>query len=250
MTRKVPPGHLRKDACMSVRILVVEDEEKLARFVELELQHEGYEVTKSGNGREALELALAGEFDLILLDIMLPGLNGLEVLRRLLKEKQVPVILLTARDAVMDKVSGLDAGAVDYITKPFAIEELLARIRVALKLHASSGRPQAAEEEQEGVLRWGRLTLDDARHQVRYNGQEISLTGREFLMLKTLLENQDIVLSRDTLLNRVCGYDFVGETNIVDVYIRYLRSKIDDVFGVKMIQTVRGVGYVIKSEEG
>ena len=235
---------------MSAKILVVEDEEKLARFVELELQHEGYEVTKSGNGRDALELALKENFDLILLDIMLPGLNGLEVLRRLLKAKQIPVILLTARDAVMDKVSGLDAGAVDYITKPFAIEELLARIRVALKLHPSAGHSSHSDEDREGILRWGQLTLDDARHQVRYNGQEISLTGREFLMLKTLLENQDIVLSRDTLLNRVCGYDFIGETNIVDVYIRYLRSKIDDVFRIKMIQTVRGVGYVIKSEEG
>ena len=237
---------------MDTVILLVEDEEKLARFVELELLHEGYRVDKSGNGREALDLALANHYDLILLDIMLPGLNGLEVLRRLLKEKDVPVILLTARDAVMDKVSGLDAGAVDYITKPFAIEELLARIRVALKLHAPAEPSSASRraEDREGVLHWGQLTLDEARHQVRYGGQEITLTGREFLMLKTLLENQDIVLSRDTLLNRVCGYDFVGETNIVDVYIRYLRSKIDDVFRVKMIQTVRGVGYVIKSEEG
>ena len=180
---------------------------------------------------------------------MLPGLNGLEVLRRLQKEKTVPVILLTARDAVMDKVAGLDAGAVDYITKPFAIEELLARIRVALKLHAPSETHTSDPSlSREGVYTWGLLTLDDQKHRVTYSDQEIFLTNREFLMLKTLLENKDIVLSRDTLLNRVCGYDFVGETNIVDVYIRYLRSKIDDVFHVKMIQTVRGVGYVIKSE--
>lgn len=230
------------------QILIVEDEEKLARFVELELLHEGYNVTKSGNGREALDLALQENYDLILLDIMLPGLNGLEVLRRLLREKEVPVILLTARDAVMDKVSGLDAGAVDYITKPFAIEELLARIRVALKLHRSTSGKSGTPVQEEGILSWGELTLDELRHRVRYGGHEISLTNREFLMLKTLLENKDIVLSRDTLLDRVCGYDFVGETNIVDVYIRYLRSKIDDVFGVKMIHTVRGVGYVIKSE--
>lgn len=230
------------------QILLVEDEEKLARFVELELLHEGYNVTKSGNGREALDLALQENYDLILLDIMLPGLNGLEVLRRLLREKEVPVILLTARDAVMDKVSGLDAGAVDYITKPFAIEELLARIRVALKLHRSTSGKSGTPVQEEGILSWGELTLDELRHRVRYGGHEISLTNREFLMLKTLLENKDIVLSRDTLLDRVCGYDFVGETNIVDVYIRYLRSKIDDVFGVKMIHTVRGVGYVIKSE--
>lgn len=236
---------------MKASILLVEDEEKLARFVELELMHEGYRVEKSCNGREALELALKNQYDLILLDIMLPGLNGLEVLRRLLKEKEVPVILLTARDAVMDKVSGLDAGAVDYITKPFAIEELLARIRVALKLHAVHPAVKAESGNtgsEEGVIRWQDLTLDDRRHEVRYAGHEITLTNREFLMLKTLLENQDIVLSRDTLLNKVCGYDYAGETNVVDVYIRYLRSKIDDVFGIKMIRTVRGVGYVIKSE--
>ena len=236
---------------MNASILLVEDEEKLARFVELELMHEGYSVEKSGNGREALEMALRNSYDLILLDIMLPGLNGLEVLRRLLKEKDVPVILLTARDAVMDKVSGLDAGAVDYITKPFAIEELLARIRVALKLHAGRSprdNGKGSAESEEGVLRWQELTLDERRHRVRYAEHEITLTNREFLMLKTLLENQDIVMSRDTLLNKVCGYDYVGETNVVDVYIRYLRSKIDDVFGVKMIHTVRGVGYVIKSE--
>ena len=235
---------------MGANILIVEDEEKLARFIELELIHEGYTVSKSGNGREALNQAIRNPYDLILLDIMLPGLNGLEVLRRLQKEKPTPVILLTARDAVMDKVSGLDAGAVDYITKPFAIEELLARIRVALKLHPVSGeeadRNTARKKLPEGMLSWGPLTLDIPRHQVRYDSHEIVLTSREFLMLQTLLENQDIVLSRDTLLDKVCGYEYMGETNMIDVYIRYLRSKIDDVFSVKMIQTVRGVGYVIK----
>ncbi len=236
---------------MSANILIVEDEEKLARFVELELLHEGYKVSKCGNGRDAYEEAVRTQYDLILLDIMLPGLSGIEVLRRLMKERPTPVILLTARDAVMDKVAGLDAGAVDYVTKPFAIEELLARIRVALKLHPQSdGRIPSPEEDPDEVLRWGSLTLDVPRHRVMMSGHEISLTNREFLMLKTLLENQDIVLSRDTLLEKVCGYDYVGETNVVDVYIRYLRSKIDDVFGVKMIQTVRGVGYVIRTSEG
>ena len=234
---------------MSAHILVVEDEEKLARFVELELLHEGYQVTKSGNGREALTLAEQGDFDLILLDIMLPGLNGLEVLRRLSRNSAVPCILLTARDAVMDKVAGLDAGAVDYITKPFAIEELLARIRVALKLHGQRQNASLDPDRRTDLLTWGDLTLDEPRHQVKVQNHEISLTNREFNMLKTLLENQDIVLSRDVLLERVCGYDYMGETNIVDVYIRYLRSKIDDVFGFKMIQTVRGVGYVIKSHD-
>lgn len=233
---------------MAADILVVEDDEGLARFIELELMHEGYQVVRADNGRDALRIALAENFDLLLLDIMLPGLNGLEVMRRLQQEKPTPVILLTARDAVMDKVAGLDAGAVDYITKPFAIEELLARIRVALKLHGKSVVKEI-EPEQEGNLVWENLTLSEKKHQVCYAGEEIVLTNREFQMLKTLLENKDIVLSRDTLLERVCGFNYIGETNVVDVYIRYLRSKIDEVYGVKMIHTVRGVGYVIKSVE-
>lgn len=234
---------------MGAHILVVEDEEKLARFVELELMHEGYTVSKSMNGREALQMAVGNEYDLILLDIMLPGLNGLEVLRRLQQSKPTPVILLTARDAVMDKVAGLDAGAVDYITKPFAIEELLARIRVALKLHGRAA-DNAAHDGRDDILRWEKLALSEKRHQVTWDGQEIVLTNREFQMLSILLKNQDIVLSRDTLLDKVCGYDYVGETNVIDVYIRFLRAKIDEVFQVKMIQTVRGVGYVIKSDAG
>lgn len=238
---------------MSTRILVVEDEEKLARFTELELIHEGYTVKKAMDGRTALEMASTREYDLILLDIMLPGLNGLEVLRRLGPDYDVPVILLTARDAVMDKVAGLDAGAVDYITKPFAIEELLARIRVALKQHnrqitVDSTQTLATGKVEEGVYVWNGLKLEEKKRRVTYNNQEITLTNREFLMLETLLQNMDIVLSRDTLLEKVCGYDYVGETNVVDVYVRFLRAKIDDVFGIKMIQTVRGVGYVIKSE--
>ena len=232
---------------MESNILVVEDDEGLARFIELELQHEGYEVTRTDNGRDALELATGRDFSLILLDIMLPKLNGLEVLRRLQQTKPTPVILLTARDAVMDKVAGLDAGAVDYITKPFAIEELLARIRVALKLR-SHAAVKNIDTTQEGVFVWGELVLSPQKHQVTYAGEEIILTNREFMMLQTLLENKDIVLSRDTLLERVCGFNYVGETNVVDVYIRYLRSKIDEVYGVHMIETVRGVGYVIKSK--
>lgn len=234
---------------MGAHILIVEDEEKLARFVELELIHEGYQVTKSGNGREALSMAENERFDLILLDILLPGLNGLEVLRRLMQEgNPTPVILLTARDAVMDKVAGLDAGAVDYITKPFAIEELLARIRVGLKLHGTAANSQI-EEKEEGMLQWQNLILSEKRHQLTWNGQEIHLTNREFCMLQVLLENRNMVLSRETLLEKVCGYDYMGETNVVDVYVRFLRSKIDEVYGVKMIRTIRGVGYVIKEEE-
>lgn len=235
---------------MNEHILVVEDEEKLARFIELELNHEGYEVSKAFDGRTALEMAENNDYSLILLDIMLPELNGLEVLRRLSKSHPTPVILLTARDAVMDKVAGLDAGAVDYITKPFAIEELLARIRVALKLHSNASAPAGATApvDAEGIYTWKDLVLDDPRHRVTYGGREINLTNREFIMLKVLLMNKDIVLSRDTLLEKVCGYDYVGETNVVDVYVRFLRTKIDETFGIKMIQTVRGVGYVIKSE--
>lgn len=231
---------------MAVKILLVEDEEKIARFTELELVHEGYEVEKAADGRAGLEMAESGEYDLCLLDIMLPGLSGLEVLRRLRKTSQMPVIMLTARDAVMDKVSGLDMGADDYITKPFAIEELLARIRVALKKSARGRQQEANVPDAPQVLTCGKLSLDTARHAVLYGETGIELTNREFLLLRTLLENKSIVMSRDTLLDRVWGFDYVGETNVVDVYVYYLRSKIDDVFGVKIIHTVRGVGYVIK----
>ncbi len=223
------------------RILVVEDEEKIARFIELELKHEGYEVDKAFDGRTGLDKALTGEFNLILLDVMLPGLNGLEVLRRLRQNLETPVIMLTARDAVMDKVSGLDAGADDYITKPFAIEELLARIRVCLKKTAKiSGDPETETILIRGVL------LDVDRHEVMVNGNLIELTNREFELLKVLMRNKNLVLDRDRLMNEVCGYDYMGETNIIDVYVRYLRTKIDDRFGIKLIQTIRGVGYSIK----
>ena len=222
------------------RILIIEDEEKLARFVELELGYEGYKVTKSFDGREGLELALTGEFDLILLDIMLPALNGMEVLRRLRRSASVPVIMLTARDNVVDKVSGLDSGADDYITKPFAIEELLARIRAALR------KTPAVSQEQ--ILSTEKVRLDTARRTVTACGNDVELTKREFDILEHLLKNKGIVISRDTLLNEIWGYDYIGQTNAVDVYIRFLRGKIDDAFGIKLIHTVRGVGYVIRDE--
>lgn len=225
---------------MGTRILIVEDEVKFARFVEMELTYEGYSVTKAFDGRTGLELADSEDFDLILLDVMLPGLNGIEVLRRIRKVSSVPIIMLTARDSVMDKVSGLDLGADDYITKPFAIEELLARIRAAL-------RKQTRSSDQ-NVLGAGLLCLDPDRRQVSYDGTPIDLTKREFDVLQYLLENKNIVVSRDVLLENVWGYDFEGQTNAVDVYIRFLRGKIDEVFGVKLISTVRGVGYVIRDE--
>ena len=226
---------------MAEKILLIEDEEKLARMVELELRYEGYEVEKAFDGRTGLDRALSGEHELILLDIMLPALSGMEVLRRLRRESQVPVIMLTARDTVVDKVSGLDSGADDYITKPFAIEELLARIRAALRK-----RPAAPADAP--LLTCGSLVMDVERHTVEVDGRGVELTRREFDLLHYLLENKGKVISRESLLDNVWGFDFVGEINAVDVYIRFLRSKIDEQFGVKLIHTVRGVGYVIREE--
>lgn len=225
---------------MGAKILLIEDEEKLARFVELELSYEGYTVTKAFNGRTGCELALSEPFDLILLDIMLPQLNGMEVLRRIRRTSSVPVIMLTARDSVSDKVSGLDLGADDYITKPFAIEELLARIRTALRKRAAGGEGE--------ILSAGPLRLNVKRHTVTVQETDIDLTKREFDLLQFLLQNKGLVLSREVLLEHVWDYDFDGGTNAVDVYIRFLRTKIDDVFGCKLIHTVRGVGYVMKDE--
>ncbi|MBQ6661332.1 MAG: response regulator transcription factor [Lachnospiraceae bacterium] len=227
---------------MATKVLIVEDEEQIARFVELELRHEGYSTGKAADGRTGLSMAESGEYDIVLLDIMLPELNGLEVLRRLRKTSEIPVILLTARDSVMDKVSGLDLGADDYVTKPFAIEELLARIRVAMKKKGTAAKDDA------GKLVWRDLTVDPAAYSAVWDNVPIELSKREFDLLALLLTNRNIVLGRDTLLQKVCGYDYVGETNVIDVYIRYLRAKIDERFGVHMIQTVRGVGYVIKDE--
>lgn len=225
---------------MMPRILLIEDEAKIARFVELELAHEGYQVDKAEDGRLGLEMAEKGGYDLVLLDIMLPLLNGLEVLRRLRRESDVPVIVLTARDATMDKVTGLDMGADDYITKPFSIEELLARIRAALR------KKQSADNQ---VLTVGPLQMDVARHQVRVGSQSVDLTGREFSLLQILMENQSIVLTREALMEKVWGYDYAGETNVVDVYIRYLRSKIDEAHRVKLIHTIRGVGYTVRPDQ-
>lgn len=226
---------------MNERILIIEDEEKLARFIEMELLYEGYRVEKAYDGRVGLDLALNGTFDLVVLDIMLPSLNGMEVLRRIRRSSSMPIIMLTARDTIVDKVSGLDNGADDYMTKPFEIEELLARIRNALRKNRSV--PAAGR-----CLRACGLTLDVDKHEASVNNNPVDLTKREFSLLQYLLENKGIVLTREKLLEKVWGYDYVGDTNAVDVYVRYLRSKIDEVFGLKLIHTVRGVGYVIKDE--
>jgi DNA-binding response OmpR family regulator len=208
--------------------------------VELELEYEGYEVEKAFNGRDGLELASTRPFDLVLLDILLPELNGIEVLRRLRRVSDVPVIMLTARDAVVDKVAGLDGGANDYITKPFAIEELLARIRAALRNNING-----EDSRQSSMLSAGMLTLVPETREVLVDVDRIDLTKREFDLLYYLLKNKNIVISRDTILQEIWGYDFSGGTNAVDVYIRYLRSKIEEPYHIKLIHTIRGVGYVI-----
>ena len=227
------------------KVLIIEDDEKLARMIELELVHEDYEVEKAADGVTGLKTAEEGDHDLILLDIMLPGMSGIEVLRRLRESKEVPVILLTARDETVDKVLGLDSGADDYITKPFAIEELLARIRASLRKTQKQGSDNAGDSGN-SVLKYENLNVDKDAHSVTFgDDEEVELTHKEFELLVCLLENRGRVMSRDALLNKVWGYDYIGETNVVDVYIRFLRSKIDERFDTKIITTVRGAGYKI-----
>lgn len=224
------------------KILIIEDEVKIARFLELELKYEGYLVDQAHDGRTGLDKALKGGFDLVILDVMLPSLNGMEVLRRFRQTSQTPVIMLTAKDEVTDKVMGLDIGADDYMTKPFAIEELLARIRGALK--RKNGLIQTG-----GAIMVGALMVDEDRHKVTYDGINIDLTKKEFYLLRYLAENKDLVLTREKILETVWGYEYYGDTNVVDVYISYLRSKLDDKVGTKLIQTVRGVGYTLRLDK-
>ena len=257
------------------RILIVEDEEKIARFVTLELEHEGYQVEHAADGRTAVDLVLERDYDLILLDVLLPQLNGMEVLRRVRKHKDVPVIMVTARDAVMDKVAGLDAGADDYLTKPFAIEELFARIRVALKrseaVRAASGiggagagmasgadagavaippvsdSTQASASPSPAALTVDSVSLDPDRREVTVGGSPIVLTAREFDVLALLMAHAETVLTRERIAHEALGYEYVGDTNNVDVHIAHLRAKIEDAGGARIIQTVRGVGYVCRA---
>ncbi len=224
------------------KILIVEDEINIARFLQLELKHEGYEVDTANDGRLGLQKALEGSFDLILLDIMLPGLSGIEVCRRVRMESRVPIIMLTAKDDVTDKVAGLDMGADDYMTKPFAIEELLARIRVALNRNTA---PDTKKAEQ---ITYGELCLNLSEHSAHYGQEELNLTKKEYELLECMLKNKGIAMSRDRILKEVWDYDYYGDTNVVDVYIRYLRQKIDDRFGISLIHTVRGIGYIVKDE--
>lgn len=224
------------------KILIVEDEVKIARFVTLELQHEGYEVRSAHDGRTGLQLCEEWQPDLLILDLMLPELSGIEVCRRLRQTSDIPIIMLTAKDDVSDKVMGLDMGADDYMTKPFAIEELLARIRVSLKKH----RPDRAPDT--GARTAGKLRIEPASYGASYDGEPITLTKKEFDLLNYLWQHEGSAVTRDDLLTNVWGYEFTGDTNIVDVYIRYLRQKIDDKFGVKTIHTIRAVGYMFRYE--
>ncbi|MCL2862152.1 MAG: response regulator transcription factor [Firmicutes bacterium] len=221
---------------MKQKILVVEDEQKLARLLSLELEHEGYEVVCAHDGKEGLDYALAQDFSLIVLDIMLPTLNGIEVLRRLRTEKNTPVVILTARDELQDKVSGLDLGANDYMTKPFETEELLARIRANIK------KGQSAK-----LYSHKDLIIDVTSRLVTFRGNIIELTKKEFDLLLFLIEHKNIVISREKILDTVWGYEYHGNTNVADVYVRYLRSKIDEKYEVNLIETVRGAGYIIRS---
>jgi DNA-binding response OmpR family regulator len=226
------------------RILLIEDEEQLARYLELELRHEGYALDVVHDGREGFEVFENGAYDLVLLDLMLPGINGLEVLRRIRKTSEAPVVIITCKDEVMDRVVGLDTGADDYISKPFAIEELLARIRTALKKGNSR-----AEREDTGVFIFKPLLVDTQQRMIKYEETVIDLTKTEFDLLLHLMQNKNVVLTRKQIVGAVWGFDYDGHTNIVDVYIRYLRTKIDERFNIKIIRTIRGVGYYAKEQE-
>ena len=222
-----------------MKILLIEDDSEIARFVRMELTHEGYEVQCASDGPSGLRAALENACDLILLDVMLPGVSGLEVLRRLRTQKDTPVILLTARDSVMDKVAGLDGGANDYVTKPFHIEELLARIRVLTR---------GAQRDSSGLLANGDVTLDRKKRLVTRAGKAVTLTKTQFDLLEYFLLNLDIVLSREQLLSAVWGYTYAGESNIVDVYVRYVRNRLGETGEGRLIESVRGVGYVMRSQ--
>ena len=226
------------------RILIIEDEDNLSNFVSLELQHEGYETKVCENGREGLDTALNEDWDAILLDLMLPELNGLEVCRRLRQSKSTPIIMMTARDSVIDRVSGLDHVADDYVVKPFAIEELLARLRAVLRRVDFENDNGTTKQT---TVTYRDLTIEKENRVVRRGDEIIELTKREYELLLTLMENINVVLARDVLLKKVWGYESQIETNVVDVYIRYLRNKIDRPGEDSYIQTVRGTGYVMRS---
>ena len=233
---------------MNKRILVVEDEVQIARVLQLELEYEGYEVLVKHDGKSGLEAALHANLDLILLDVMLPELSGIEVLRRLRKAGiYVPVILLTARNTTLDKVMGLDQGANDYVTKPFEMEELLARVRSSIRSNTMiiAG---VSLNEQTSLLSIADLSINIDTREVTRNGKSISLTPKEYDLLVYLLTNKNKIVTREGILTHVWGYEYEGETNVIDVYIRHLRKKIDEEFSSPLIHTIRGIGYSIREK--
>lgn len=219
-------------------ILIVEDETSISDFVKGELEYEGYNVCIKEDGREGLEEALKNEYDLIILDIMLPSMNGFEICRRLKREKQSPIIMLSAKDSVIDKVNGLQIGADDYIAKPFAIEELLARIEVVFRRQ---------DNLNNYIIKFKDITINKSSRVVKKDGNEINLTNKEYELLMILINNKDKVVTRDELLQKIWGYEYEPETNVTDVYIRYLRTKLNNTNKEEYIQTVRSVGYIMKS---
>ncbi|MFJ7737322.1 response regulator transcription factor [Lysinibacillus sp. NPDC097287] len=227
---------------MTNRILIIEDEESIARVLQLELQFEGYEAEMAHTGTDGLLKYREQKWDLVLLDIMLPEMSGLDVLKRIrATESHTPVIMLTAKGDVEDKVKGLDLGANDYMTKPFEIEELLARIRTALRFSQRA-------IEQETLTAFGELSINEQTRDVLYYGEHVYLTPREYELLLYLLKHPKQVLTREQILEAVWGYDYYGDTNVVDVYIRYVRQKLDAANHTPIIKTVRGVGYVLKGQ--
>ncbi len=226
------------------KIFIVEDERRIARFLQMELEHEGFETEIEDNGRRAYERIIQGDFDLVLLDVMLPEMDGLTICQKVRELSDIPIIMLTARDEVDDKVKGLDIGADDYVTKPFAVPELLARMRAALRKPTKNGADGDTSNGE--VLKLKNITMNIARHEVMVDNESVELTKKEFDLLEYLIRNKRSVLSRDQILSQVWGYDYMGDTNVVDVYIRYLRAKLDDKFNEKYIHTMRGVGYVVK----
>lgn len=231
------------------KILIIEDEKNLARFVQLELRHEEYETVVENNGRRGLDLALNEKFDAILLDLMLPDLNGLEIARRVRQVKTTPIIMMTARDSVIDRVSGLDHGADDYIVKPFAIEELLARLRAVLRRVNIEKKVSSNTAIKQKVVKFNDLTIETANRIVHRGDKTIDLTKREYNLLMTLIDNKNNVVSREQLLNKIWGPESNIETNVVEVYVRYLRNKIDAPDRPSYIKTVRGTGYMVREDD-
>lgn len=222
------------------KVLIIEDEQNLARFIELEFKHEKYEVEVKYDGVSGLNRALQHDFDLILLDLMLPEMDGLEVCKRLRTQKDTPIIMITAKGEIYDKVTGLDIGADDYIVKPFEIEELLARSRALIRRYSDENVTDTNVVDIDGIK------IDKSAFHVTYQNEKLELTKTEFDLLLLLAENKNRVLHREQILDHVWGYESEVETNVVDVYIRYLRNKLKRIDKQKLIETVRGVGYVIR----